>query len=62
MRQSTPGQQWHVVGCEPADTVAQYRVLAPEYQQFGLFGRLTPGQHHQAGEQIAHDQVDISWA
>jgi hypothetical protein len=30
----------------------------PEHQEFGILGHLTPGQHHQAAEQTAHDQVD----
>ena len=43
---------------DPADLAAQYRVLVPEYQEFGVLGCLTPGQHHQAAEQAARDQVD----
>jgi hypothetical protein len=42
---------------DPADLAAQHRVLVPENQQFGILGHLTPGQHHQAAEQAAHDQV-----
>jgi hypothetical protein len=30
----------------------------PEHQDLGILGRLTPGQHHQAAEQTARDQVD----
>jgi len=33
------------------------RVLARDHQEFGILGYLTPGQHHQAVEQAAHDQV-----
>jgi len=42
----------------PADLAAQYRVLVPEHQEFGILGHLTPGQRHQAAEQAARDQVD----
>jgi hypothetical protein len=42
---------------EPADLAAQHRVLVPEHQEFGILGYLTPGQHHQAAEQTAHEQV-----
>ena len=41
-----------------ADLAAQDRVLVPEHQQFGVLGHLTPGQHLEAGEQTACDQVD----
>jgi hypothetical protein len=30
----------------------------PEHQEFGILGRLTPGQHHQTAEQSAREQVD----
>jgi hypothetical protein len=40
-----------------ADLTTQHRVHVPENQQFGILGRLTPGQHHQAAEQAAHEQV-----
>ena len=43
---------------DPADLAAQHRVLVLEHQQFGILGRLTPGQHHQTGEQTACEQVD----
>jgi hypothetical protein len=43
---------------DPADLAAQHRVLVPEHQEFGILGRLTPGQHHQAVEQAAHEQID----
>jgi hypothetical protein len=33
------------------------RVLVPEHQELGIFGHLTPGQHHQAAEQTANEQV-----
>jgi hypothetical protein len=42
---------------DPADLAAHHRVLVPEYQEFGIPGYLTPGQHHQAVEQAAHDQI-----
>jgi hypothetical protein len=42
---------------DPADLAAQDRVLVPEHQGFGILGYLTPGQHHQAVEQAARDQV-----
>ena len=37
---------------------AQHRVLVPEHQEFGILGHPTPGQHHQAAEQAAREQVD----
>jgi hypothetical protein len=43
---------------DPADLAAQDRVLVPEHQEFGVLGRRTPGQHHLAAEQTAHDEVD----
>ena len=43
---------------DPADLAAQYRVLVSEYQEFGILGCPTPGEHHQAAEQAARDQVD----
>ena len=43
---------------DPAGLAAQHRILVPEDQQFGIPGHLTSAQHHQAGEQTAHDQVD----
>ncbi len=43
---------------DPADLTAQHRILVPEHQQFGILGHLTPGQHHQAAEQTAREQVD----
>jgi hypothetical protein len=46
------------LAADPADLAAQYRVLVPEYQEFGVLGHLTPGVHHQAAEQAARDQVD----
>ena len=42
---------------DPADLAAQDRVLMPEYQEFGILGRLTPGQHHHTPEQAAHELV-----
>src|ERR1019366_5546996 len=33
------------------------RVLVPEYQEFGIPGRLTPGQHHRTAEQTAREQA-----
>jgi len=41
----------------PADLAAQHRVLVPEHQEFGTFGRFTPGRHHQTAEQAAHEPV-----
>src|SRR5215470_316877 len=38
---------------DPADLAAQYRVLVPEHQEFGILGHLPPGQDRQAGEQAA---------
>jgi hypothetical protein len=35
-----------------------HRVLVPKYQEFGVLGHLTPGQHHQTTEQTANEQVD----
>jgi len=43
---------------DPADLAAQHRVLMPEHQEFGVPGRLTPGQHHQAAKQATYEQVD----
>ena len=43
---------------DSADLAAQNRVLVPEYQQLGVVGCLVPGQHLQAAEQAAHEQVD----
>jgi hypothetical protein len=43
---------------DPADLAAQHRVLVPEHQELGILGHLAPGQHHQAAEQAAHEQVD----
>jgi hypothetical protein len=43
---------------DPAGPAAQHRVLVPEYQEFGVLGHLTPGQHHQTAEQTANEQVD----
>ena len=43
---------------DPAGLAAQYRVLVPEYQEFGVLGHLTPGQYHQTTEQTANKQVD----
>ena len=43
---------------DPANLAAQYRVLVPEHQELGVLGRRTPGQHHLAAEQTAHDEVD----
>ena len=30
----------------------------PEHQELGVLGHLVPGQHHEAAEQTAHEQVD----
>jgi hypothetical protein len=43
---------------DPAGLPAQHRVLVPKYQEFGVLGHLTPGQHHQTTEQTANEQVD----
>ena len=43
---------------DAADLAAQDRVLVPEHQELGVLGRRTPGQHHLAAEQTAHDEVD----
>ena len=42
---------------DPPDLTAQHRVLMPEHQEFGILGHLTPGQHHQAAQQTAREQV-----
>jgi hypothetical protein len=42
---------------DPADLAAQHRVLVPEHQQLGVFGRLGPGQQQQTAEHVAHEQV-----
>ena len=42
---------------DPADLAAEDRVLVPEHQEFGIPGQLTPGQHHQAAEQAAREEV-----
>ena len=41
-----------------ADLAAEYRILMPEHQEFGVLGRLTPGHHHQTAEQMEREQVD----
>jgi hypothetical protein len=51
------------VGLSCGDLVLVYesaaaRILVPEHQELGIFGHLTPGQHHQAAEQTANEQVD----
>jgi hypothetical protein len=38
---------------DPADPAVQHRVVVPEYQESGILGQLTPGQHQQAIEQAA---------
>src|ERR1019366_4032189 len=43
---------------DPAGLAAQHRVLMTEDQQSGIPGHPASAQHHQAGEQAAHDQVD----
>ena len=43
---------------DPADLAAQHLVLVPQHQELGILGRLTPGPHHQAAQQTAHNQVD----
>jgi hypothetical protein len=43
---------------DPADLAAQHLVLVPQYQESGILGCLTPGQHHQATEQATHNQLD----
>ena len=43
---------------EPADLAAQHRVLVPQYQEFGILGHLTPGQHHHTAQEAAREQVD----
>jgi hypothetical protein len=42
---------------DPADLAAQYRVLVPEHQEFGIPGHLTPGKNHQAAEKTAREQA-----
>jgi hypothetical protein len=42
---------------DSADLTAQHHVLVPQHQEFGILGHLTPGQHHQAAQQAAHEQV-----
>ena len=41
---------------DPADLAAQHRVLVAKYQELGVLGHVTPGQHHQAAEQTANEQ------
>jgi hypothetical protein len=43
---------------DPADLAAKDGVLVPEYQELGVFGHLAPGQHGQAAQQTADEQVD----
>jgi hypothetical protein len=43
---------------DPAALAAQHRVLVPEHQELGILGHLTLGQHHQAGEETANEQID----
>jgi len=43
---------------DPTDLAAQYSVLVPDQQQFGILGHFTPGQHHLTAEQTTHDKVD----
>ena len=57
-----PGQcrEPHPVGwlvADPADLAAKHRVLMPQHQEFDILGHLTPGQHHQAAQQTAREQV-----
>jgi hypothetical protein len=42
---------------DPADLAAKHHVLVPQHPEFGILGHLTPGQHHQAAQQAAHEQV-----
>ena len=42
---------------DPPDLAAQDRVLMPEHEEFGILGHLAPGQHHQAAQQTAREQV-----
>jgi hypothetical protein len=43
---------------DPAGLTAQHRVLVPQHQQLGIYGHLTPGQHHQAAGQATREQID----
>jgi hypothetical protein len=42
---------------DPDYLAAQHRVLGPQNQELGILGHLAPGQHHQAAEQPAREQV-----
>jgi hypothetical protein len=42
----------------PADLAAQQRVLVPQHQKLGILEHLPPGQHCQAAQQAANEQVD----
>ena len=43
---------------DPADLAAQDRVLVAKDQEFGVLGHLPSGQHRQAAQQAAYEQVD----
>jgi hypothetical protein len=43
---------------DPADLAAQDRVLVPERQELGILGHLPTGQHCQAAQQGANEQVE----
>jgi len=45
-------------GADPADLTAQHRVLVLEHEEFGILGRLAPGQRHQTAVQAAYEQVE----
>ena len=42
----------------PADLAAQHSVVVSQYQELGILGLPTLGQHHQTIQQTAHKQVD----
>jgi len=43
---------------DSADLAAQHGVLVPHHQKLCVLGRLPPGQHRQAAQQAAYEQVD----
>ena len=57
LRQSREPQAVARLVADPADLAAQDSVLVPEQQKLGVFGHLAPGQHRQAAQQAAYEQV-----
>ena len=45
-------------GSGPGRPDGEDRVLVPEHQELGILGHLAPGQHRQAAQQTANEQVD----